>query len=67
MCVRVGGGFLTWGMTGKRIAFNSQAAWAEYAIVDALKAIALPDNVDDEVGACALVNPLTGTERGSDK
>lgn len=48
---------------GQRVAFfvggNDQGTWADYAVIESAGLIPLPDAIDDDQGACALVNPLT--------
>ena len=50
-------------LKGQRVTFfvggNDQGTWSNYVVLEAAAAIPLPDAIDDEQGACALVNPLT--------
>jgi NADPH2:quinone reductase len=58
----VGSGFLARRLQGRRVAIAAGApngTWQEYTVVDAKKAVALPDAISDEQGAMFLVNPLT--------
>ncbi len=58
----VGGGFLARRLRGKRVAIASgppNGAWQEYTLVEAKKAVVLPDDVSDEQGAMFFVNPIT--------
>jgi NADPH2:quinone reductase len=60
--VAAGGGFLGRRLVGKRVAASDpdrNGFWAEYTVMLALHCLTLPDNVDDEHGAMALINPLT--------
>ncbi|MBK6907102.1 MAG: zinc-dependent alcohol dehydrogenase family protein [Rhodocyclaceae bacterium] len=58
----VGSGFLARRLSGKRVAVASgppHGTWQEYTLVDAKKAVILPDAVSDEQGAMFFVNPIT--------
>ncbi|WP_438453258.1 alcohol dehydrogenase catalytic domain-containing protein [Streptomyces asiaticus] len=45
---------------GQRVAvFPAPGTWAEYVVVAADRAVAVPDEVSDETAAVMLVNPLT--------
>jgi NADPH:quinone reductase-like Zn-dependent oxidoreductase len=58
----VGSGFLARHLRGKRVAVASgppNGTWQEFAIVDARKAVSLPDDISDELGSMFFVNPLT--------
>eukprot|EP00919_Chromeraceae_sp_WS-2016_P054537 GHVR01129616.1.p1 GENE.GHVR01129616.1~~GHVR01129616.1.p1 ORF type:complete len:345 (-),score=87.58 GHVR01129616.1:288-1322(-) len=59
--VATGGGYFTWGKTGKRVAFviSSGGSYGEYVVVNAKTCITLGDDVTPEVGASSIVNPLT--------
>jgi NADPH:quinone reductase-like Zn-dependent oxidoreductase len=57
-----GGGFLANRLRGKRVALVSgppQGTWQEYTVVDAKRAVTLPDAIPDEQAAMFFVNPLT--------
>jgi len=57
-----GGGFMAKRLMGKRVAVASgppDGTWQESAIVDARRALTLPDNVSDEQGSMFFVNPIT--------
>ncbi|QDU36470.1 Alcohol dehydrogenase [Maioricimonas rarisocia] len=56
-----GGGLLGRLIVGKRVCTLTAdgGAWAEYAVVDAKKAIPLPSSLTDEQGATFFVNPAT--------
>lgn len=58
----VGSGFLARRLQGKRVAVAGgppNGTWQEYTLVDAKKAVALPDSISDQQGAMFFVNPLT--------
>ncbi len=58
----VGSGILARMLRGKRVAVAGgppNGTWQEYTLVDAKKAVALPDSISDEQGAMFFVNPLT--------
>ena len=58
----VGSGFLARRLAGKRVAIAApppNGVWKEYVVVDAVKAVALPDTIPDEQGAMFFVNPFT--------
>jgi NADPH2:quinone reductase len=58
----VGGGFLARRLRGKRVAVAGgppHGTWQEYTLVEAKKAVALPDQVSDEQGAMFFINPIT--------
>lgn len=49
-------------LVGHRVACGTQAGdglWAEYVAVPVQNCLPLPRQVDDEQGACAIVNPVT--------
>jgi len=49
-------------LAGKRVAIAApppNGTWKEYVVVDALKAVALPDAIPDEQGAMFFINPFT--------
>lgn len=57
-----GAGFLARRLKGKRVAVASgppNGAWQEYAVVQAKRAIAVPDDIPDEQAAMFIVNPIT--------
>jgi NADPH2:quinone reductase len=57
-----GGGFLAKRLLGKRVAISSgppMGTWQEYTVVDAKRAVAVPDQLDDQQAAMYLVNPLS--------
>jgi NADPH:quinone reductase-like Zn-dependent oxidoreductase len=57
-----GSGFLARRLLGKRVALASgppNGTWQEYTVVDAKRAIALPDAISSEQGAMYFVNPIT--------
>lgn len=57
-----GGGFLARRLLGKRVAIASgppAGCWQEFCIVDAKKAVAMPDDIPDQQAAMFFVNPLT--------
>ena len=58
----VGSGLLARRLAGKRVAVAApppNGAWKEYVVVDATKAVALPDTISNEQGAMFFVNPFT--------
>ena len=58
----VGSGFPARRLAGKRVAIAApppNGAWKEYVVVDALKAVALPDAITNDQGAMFFVNPFT--------
>jgi len=61
--VASGGGPLSDGFLGRRVAFVATAGapgtWSEYSIADAASCIPLIDAVRDEDGAAMIVNPLS--------
>lgn len=62
--VRSGGGLAAWRVMGKRVAFMPtkrlpMGSWSEYAIANAAEVLPIPDNVNSEAAACAIINPLT--------
>lgn len=61
--VAAGPGAVPAAKVGQRVAFfvggNEQGTWANYAVIESSGLIPLPDSIDDDQGACALVNPLT--------
>ena len=57
-----GGGWMANRLVGKRVAIAAgppQGAWQEYTVVDAKRALALPDSVSDEQGSMYFINPIT--------
>ena len=57
-----GGGFLARRLRGRRVAVAGgppNGTWQEYTVVDAKRAVALPDAVTDEQAAMFFVNPIT--------
>jgi NADPH:quinone reductase-like Zn-dependent oxidoreductase len=57
-----GGGFLGKRLLGRRVAVAGgppNGTWQEHAVVDAKRAIAVPDRVDDEQAAMYLANPIS--------
>jgi NADPH:quinone reductase-like Zn-dependent oxidoreductase len=57
-----GGGFLAGRLRGRRVAVASgppQGTWQEYTVVDAKRAVVLPESVPDEQAAMFFVNPIT--------
>lgn len=57
-----GGGFLANRLRGKRVAVASgppQGTWQECTVVDAKRAVPLPDTIADEQAAMFFVNPIT--------
>lgn len=57
-----GSGFLARRLRGKRVAVASgppEGTWQEYVVVDAKRAVALPDSIPDEQAAMFFVNPIT--------
>ena len=57
-----GAGFLARRLRGRRVAVASgppNGTWQEYTVVDAKRAIVLPDAVTDEQAAMFFVNPIT--------
>lgn len=58
----VGPGFFARRLAGRRVAIVApppNGAWKEYVVVDAVKAVALPDTISDEDGAMFFINPFT--------
>ncbi len=58
----IGSGFLARMLRGKRVAVAGgppNGTWQEFTVVDAKKAVALPDEISDEQGAMFFVNPIT--------
>ena len=58
----VGSGFIARRLAGKRVAIAApppNGVWKEYVVVDAVKAVALPDSIANEQGAMFFVNPFT--------
>ena len=58
----VGSGFMARRLAGKRVAIAApppNGVWKECVVVDAMKAVALPDAIPDEQGAMFFVNPFT--------
>jgi NADPH:quinone reductase-like Zn-dependent oxidoreductase len=57
-----GSGFMARRLAGKRVAIAApppNGVWKEFVVVDALKAVALPDTIPDDQGAMFFVNPFT--------
>jgi len=57
-----GSGFLAKRLKGKRVAVAGSppnGTWQECVVVDARRAVALPDSIPDEQGAMFFVNPIT--------
>ena len=57
-----GAGFLARRLRGKRVAVAGSppnGTWQEYVVVDAKRAVALPDSIPDEQAAMFFVNPIT--------
>lgn len=56
-----GGGLVARRLVGKRIALTGSPTglWQEHVVVDAKRAIVLPEEIPDEQGAMFFVNPLT--------
>jgi NADPH:quinone reductase-like Zn-dependent oxidoreductase len=57
-----GAGFLAGRLHGRRVALAGgppNGTWQEYVVVEAKRAIALPDAIDDEQAAMYLINPVT--------
>lgn len=57
----VGSGFLAKRLQGKRVAIAGgppNGTWQEYTVVDAKKAVAMPDEISNEQAAMFFVNPL---------
>lgn len=57
-----GGGFLANRIVGKRVAVVAgppMGTWQEHTVVDAKRALVLPDNVSDEQGSMYFINPVT--------
>ena len=57
-----GSGFMARRLAGKRVAIAApppNGVWKEHVVVDAMKAVALPDAIPDERGAMFFVNPFT--------
>ncbi|HJV97039.1 MAG TPA: hypothetical protein VJ608_13420, partial [Albitalea sp.] len=46
-------------LVGRRVAFRSPGAWAEYAVAPLSRIHAVPDDVDDETACQFPLNPLT--------
>jgi NADPH:quinone reductase-like Zn-dependent oxidoreductase len=59
--IAVGAGLMARWMMGKRVALatGTGGMWAEYAVVEASRAIPLPSGVSLGTGAMSAVNPLT--------
>ena len=58
----VGSGFMARRLAGKRVAIAApppNGVWKEYVVVDAMKAVPLPDAIPDDQGAMFFVNPFT--------
>lgn len=57
-----GAGLLARRLRGKRVAIVSgppHGAWQEYTVVDARRAVVMPDAISDEQAAMFFVNPIT--------
>jgi NADPH:quinone reductase len=58
-----GGGFLARRLRGRRVAVAGggppNGTWQEYTVVDAKRAIAMPDGIPDDQAAMYCVNPIT--------
>jgi NADPH:quinone reductase len=57
-----GFGFMARRLIGKRVAIAApppNGVWKDHVIVDAMKAVALPDAIPDDQGAMFFVNPVT--------
>jgi len=57
-----GSGLLARRLRGRRVAVAGappNGTWQEFVVVDARRAVALPDSVADEQGASFFINPLT--------
>jgi NADPH2:quinone reductase len=57
-----GDGFLPRRLRGRRVAVASgppNGTWQEYTVVDAKRAVAMPDRIADEQAAMFFVNPIT--------
>jgi NADPH:quinone reductase-like Zn-dependent oxidoreductase len=57
-----GGGFLARRLRGRRVAVASgppNGTWQQYTVVDAKRAVVLPESVPDEQAAMFFVNPIT--------
>jgi NADPH:quinone reductase-like Zn-dependent oxidoreductase len=57
-----GSGWLARRLLGKRVAVASgppNGTWQQYAVVDAMRAVALPAEISDEQGAMFFINPVT--------
>eukprot|EP01094_Clydonella_sp_ATCC50884_P006324 TRINITY_DN1540_c0_g1_i2.p1 TRINITY_DN1540_c0_g1~~TRINITY_DN1540_c0_g1_i2.p1 ORF type:complete len:396 (+),score=137.99 TRINITY_DN1540_c0_g1_i2:161-1189(+) len=60
--VQSGGGPIAGSLVGKRVGVVSTGGglfWAEYAVVNAMRCVELPDDVSYEEGCGCFVNPLT--------
>ena len=60
--VECGGGLLARRLKGKRVAVPAgppNGAWQDFTVVDAKKAIPVPDAISDEQAAMYIVNPLS--------
>ena len=60
--VSTGNGILAKRLAGKRVAVAGappNGTWADFVVVNAKKAVAIPDSVDDHQAASFFVNPLT--------
>ncbi len=57
-----GGGFLANRLKGKRVALSAgppQGTWQQYTVVDAKRAVAVADSMEDTQAALYLANPLS--------
>ncbi|WP_394173786.1 zinc-dependent alcohol dehydrogenase family protein [Thalassotalea litorea] len=62
MVVGSGGGILANRLQGKRVSVSAgppMGTWQEYTIVDAKKAVVVPQTIDDQQAAMLLINPLS--------
>jgi len=57
-----GAGLLARRLRGKRVAISSgppMGTWQQYTVVDAKRAVVVPDQLDDQQAAMYLINPLS--------
>lgn len=57
-----GSGLLAKRLQGRRVAISApppQGTWQQYAVVDAKRAVAVPDSLSDEQAAMFFINPLS--------
>jgi len=61
--VESGGGLMGWSMVGKNVAVSVQSGstgtYGQYAIVNVMEAMTLPNEITLEQGSMSFVNPLT--------